>query len=365
MKKSYPDFTLLITVLILIFFGLFMIASAGIVMSNENFNQPYFYLKNQLIKGGLLGLLLGGSLYFLPLGYIKKLSFFAFFASLLSLVLVFMPGLGLRAGGAQRWVNLGFFSFQPTDILKLTLIIYLAAWFEKKGKQIKDLKEGLVPFIILIAVIGILVLAQPNISTFALVAIIATIMFFAAGANLLHLLGVGGLGLAVFGIMMKVYPHVANRVRVLLSPGLDPHGIGYQVKQAMIAVGSGGIFGVGLGQSLQKYKYLPEPVGDSIIAVIGEELGFLGLIFIIVLFGIFAYKGILIAKNSSDKFTSLVAIGITTWITLQAAINIAAISGLAPLTGVPLPFISYGSTAFAVSIGGAGLLLNISKTVKI
>lgn len=364
MKKGLPDFTLLLTVLILAFFGLFMIASAGIVMSHTNFDQPYFYLKNQLLKGGLLGIVLGALLYFLPLKYVKKLSFFAFFVSLLTLILVFVPGLGLRAGGAQRWINLGFFSFQPTDILKLTMIVYLAAWFEKKGKQIKDFKKGLVPFVVLIVIVGLLVLSQPNISTFALVATVATIMFFAAGANFLHLLGVGGLGLAVFGIMIRLYPHVANRVQVLFNPGLDPHGIGYQIKQAMIAIGSGGIFGVGLGQSLQKYKYLPEPVGDSIVAVIGEELGFLGLAFIIVLFGIFAYKGIQIAKNSPDKFSSLTATGITAWISLQAIINIAAISGLAPLTGVPLPFISYGSTAFAVSLGGAALLLNISRLVK-
>lgn len=360
MKKGKPDYILLITISILVFFGLAMISSAGIVLSHENFDQPYFYLKNQITKGLVIGLALGFIFYLLPLRYFRKFSFLAFSVNILMLILVFLPGLGPEIGGAKRWLNLGF-SFQPTEILKLTLIVYLAAWLEKKNEEIKSFKEGFVPFVFLLALMGALILAQPDIGTFSVIAAIATIIFFVAGANIFHLLALGGLGFGLIGIMIKIYPHAKNRILVFLNPSLDAQGIGYQIKQAIIAIGSGGIFGVGLGQSLQKYKYLPEPVGDSIVAIIGEELGFLGLAFLVCLFGVFIYRGIKIARQSKSKFNLLISVGITSWIGLQASVNIAAISGLAPLTGIPLPFISYGSTALAVSLMGMGLLLNVSK----
>ena len=360
-----PDYILLITTAVLVFFGLIMIASAGIVLSHENFNQPYFYLKSQLTKGLGVGVLLAFCFYFLPLKIIKKFAFPAFLANLLLLVLIFFPGIGLQAGGARRWLDLGVVAFQPTEVLKLTIILYLAAWFEKKGEAVKDLKEGFLPFLLLLSIPGVLIAAQPDIGTLGIIVFISILIFFAAGARISHLATLGGIGAGVLLLAANFLPHVANRLKTFIDPSTDPQGIGYQIKQAVIAIGSGGIFGVGLSQSLQKYKYLPEPVGDSIMAIIGEEFGFLGLIFLLVLFGIFAYRGLKIAKGAPDKFTQLTAIGITGWIVLQAGLNISAICGLAPLTGMPLPFISYGSTSLAFSLAGVGLLLNISKQAKI
>lgn len=364
-KNKKPDLILLITVSILLFFGLIMIASAGIVLSHDDFNEPYFYLKNQILKGGLFGFLIAIFFYFVPLKHIRRLAFPLFLANILLLIAVFIPGLGFEAGGAKRWINLGISTLQPAEFLKFTLIVYLAAWFSKKKEQIKTLKEGLIPFWVLMGFLGILILAQPDIGTFGIIALIAFLMFFASGAKIWQILSTVGVGGTMLLLMTKIYPHAANRVLTFLNPELDPQGIGYQMRQAIIAIGSGGLFGLGLGQSLQKYRFLPEPVGDSIMAVIGEELGFLGLLFLITLFGFLAYRGLKIAKKSNSQFASLLAIGITSWITIQAAINMAAISGLIPLTGLPLPFISYGSSSLMILLAGVGLLLNVSKHARI
>ncbi|MDP1620201.1 MAG: putative lipid II flippase FtsW, partial [bacterium] len=295
----------------------------------------------------------------------KKLSVPFFFVSMVFLILVFVPGIGTKIYGASRWVQFGPFSFQPAEMLKISLIMYLAAWLEGKKEMVDDLYEGLVPFAIIVASISFLLIKQPDIGTLGVTILIAMSVFFASGAKISHMFLMGAAGIASLFALIKFESYRMNRLLVFLNPELDPRGIGYQINQALLAIGSGGIFGVGLGHSLQKFNYLPEPVGDSIFAIIGEELGILGESVLIFLFIALAMRGFKIAKNAPDVFGRLTAVGIVSWIIFQAFINIAAISGLIPLTGIPLPFISYGGTSIVFLLAGVGILLNISKQTSL
>jgi cell division protein FtsW len=285
--------------------------------------------------------------------------------TLLGLVLVFIPGLGMSHGGAKRWIVLGPIVLQPSEFLKLSFIVYLAAWFSSKGKIVKDFSQGLIPFLILMGAITFLLIAEPDIGTLGVIGFTSFIIYFLAGAAISHLSLVGAGAVVIFYLLTKFYSHAANRLMTFLHPELDPRGIGYQINQALLALGSGGLFGMGLGQGLQKFKYLPEPASDSIVAVIGEELGFLGLLCLLMLFIIFTFRGFKIAQNAPDDFGRLLAAGITSWIAVQALINVAAICGLLPLTGITLPFISLGGSSLATTLAAMGILLNISKYSKL
>jgi cell division protein FtsW len=361
-KKS--DRILLYTAFALLVFGLIMISSAGIVYARGHFGDAYYFFKRQLL-GVSLGLV---ALYFaqrVRYDFWKKISFPFFALSVIFLVLVFVPGFGTRIYGASRWLQFGPLSFQPAEMLKMGLVIYMAAWLESRGPRVKDFFEGFLPFIIIVAIISFLLMKQPDMGTLAVIIFIAISMFFLSGSRLSHMLLIGSAGLAAFFVMIKVESYRMNRLLVFLHPELDPRGIGYQINQALLAIGSGGILGVGLGHSLQKLNYLPEPVGDSIFAIIGEELGLVGCLVLVGLFLLLAWRGIKIAKCAPDTFSRLVAVGIVSWIFFQALINIAAISGLIPLTGIPLPFISYGGTSIVFLMAGVGILLNISKQTKL
>ncbi|NTV55010.1 MAG: cell division protein FtsW, partial [Candidatus Moranbacteria bacterium] len=227
-----------------------------------------------------------------------------------------------------------------------------------------DFFEGVVPFLLMLGIIAFLVMKQPDTGTLGILFIIAIAMFFSAGARLSHIGLLFGSGLAGLGVLILLAPYRMKRLLVFLDPDHDPSGAGYQIRQALIALGSGGFLGVGLGHSRQKFMYLPEPMTDSIFAVLGEELGFVGCAVVIALFLFFAYRGFRIAQKAPDEFGRLLAVGIVSWIVFQAFINIFAITGLMPLTGVPLPFISYGGTSLAAILGAIGILLNISKRPK-
>ena len=360
-KSQQIDKSLLYAVLALLFFGLVMIASAGIAYSQARFGDPYFFFKHQLINGVLPGLVI---LYFVQkinYNFWKNISFPLFAASVLMLILVFVPGVGTNTYGASRWVQLGSFSFQPAEMLKLSIILYLAAWLENRTERVKDFYEGLVPFLAIMAIVSFLLVKQPDMGTLGVIIFIAMTIFFMSGAKITHMISVGALGTLALYILAKAEPYRLDRLSVFLHPELDPRGIGYQINQALLAIGSGGFFGVGLGHSLQKFNYLPEPVGDSIFAIIGEELGMLGAMVLIILFVFLAMKGLRIAKNAPDRFSCLVACGIVAWVIFQTFINISAICGLIPLTGIPLPFISFGGTSIVFLMAGIGILLNISK----
>ncbi len=338
-----------------------MIASAGVVYGKVRFGDEYFFLKQQLV-GLSVGLVF---LYIFQKIHYRVWQRFVlpiFIVALILLVLVFVPGFGTTVYGAARWVELGPFSFQPSEVMKFAIILYLAAWLSGKGqKKAADLFEGLVPFLALLSVVGFLIIKQPDTGTLGLIFLVSLAIFFASGANLMHIASLFLGGLFFLFILIKMAPYRMQRFLVFMNPEHDPLGFGYQMTQALLAIGSGGLFGVGLGQSRQKFNYLPEPVTDSIFAVLGEELGLIGAVVVVSLFLFLAWRGVRIALRAPDEFGRLLSVGIISWVTFQAFINIGAITGLIPLTGITLPFISYGGTSLAVLLAALGILLNISK----
>lgn len=363
MKISEHSFdrSLLITLFALLGIGLIMIASAGIVYGKVRFGDEYYFLKQQLV-GLSVGLVL--LFIFQKIHYRVWQRFVVpiFIIALVLLILVFIPGFGTTVYGAARWIELGPLSFQPGEVMKFAIILYLSAWLAGKGKhKTADFFEGLVPFLALLSVVGFLIIKQPDTGTLGLIFLISLAIFFASGANILHILSLFLGGLFFLFVLIKIAPYRMQRFLVFMNPEHDPLGFGYQMSQALLAIGSGGLFGIGLGQSRQKFNYLPEPVTDSIFAVAGEELGLVGAVVIVSLFLFLAWRGIRIALGAPDEFGRLLAVGIISWVVFQAFINIAAITGLIPLTGIPLPFISYGGTSLAVLLAAMGILLNISK----
>lgn len=360
--KTPVDRALLLSTFLLLGFGLIMVGSAGVAYGDVRFGDGYFFFKRQLI-GVALGLVLMYVMQRIPYAFWRKMAMPIFLSGIALLVLVLIPGVGTTASGAARWISLGPIpSFQPSEVMKLGLIIYFAAFFSGgDGKRKTDFSEGVIPFLSMLALIAFLLLSQPDAGTLGVMFLIAFSIFFAAGAKLSYLAGLVGAGLLGLAALIATAPYRLRRMLVFLDPEHDPSGAGYQMKQALIALGSGGVLGVGLGRGRQKFLYLPEPMTDSIFAVVGEELGMLGCIALIGLFLFFAYRGYHVANRAPDDFGKLLAVGIVSWIVLQAFVNIFAITGLMPLTGIPLPLISYGGTSVAVSLAAIGILLNISK----
>jgi cell division protein FtsW len=359
------DQPLLLAIFALLGIGLLTIASAGVAYGQVRFGDEYFFLKEQSL-GFVVGLLFLYIAANIDYHVVRKFVVPIFFIAILFLILVFIPGFGTTVYGAARWIELGPLSFQPSEVMKLAIILYLAAWLSSKRQEHNaDFFEGYIPFIAILSLVGFLIIKQPDTGTLGLVFCIALAVFFVSGANLSHILVtvLGGIGTLI--LLIRLAPYRMERFMVFMNPEHDPLGSGYQLKQAMLALGSGGWLGAGLGQSRQKFSYLPEPVTDSIFAVIGEEVGFIGTSVIVSLFLFIAWRGLRIAKAAPDSFGRLVAVGIVSWIFIQSMINIMAISGLIPLTGIPLPFISYGGTSLAVLMTGIGILLNISKQARL
>ncbi len=342
-------------------FGLVIIANPSIVLSQENFKESYYFLKHQGLNVllGLIFFFIAQRIYY---KHWQKFAFFLLISSIALLILVFIPGLGYGSGQARRWIILGPFSFQPFELVKLTFIFYLAALLSKKGRNNQQIiKESLIPFLVTAGIITFLILSQPDFSALIILIAIALTIYFLAGMNISYLLAFAGLALVGFLVLIKMAAYRMNRLIVYLHPEMDPRGIGYQINQALLAIGSGGLFGLGLGHSIQKWRYLPEPIGDSVFAIIAEELGLIGAAFLVALFVLLAWRGLKIARQAPDRFGLLLAGGITGWLFFQAFINVAAISGLVPLTGLPLPLISYGGSAMVVSLTALGVLVNVSK----
>ncbi len=359
-----PDYTMLAIVGIILIYGLVMLASASSVIAFEKFGDSNYLLKHQLLYGVLIGV--AGFIIVSKIDYHvwKKLAFPLLALNIVMLLAVFVPGIGYEYGGARRWLQLGPTLFQPTEILKLTFIIYLATLFAKNKEGIKDAAYGLVPFLIIVGTVIFLIMLQPDMGTMVAIAMTAFIIYYAAGAPVKHMLWLGAGAVGLFLLLVKIAPYRAARFTVFLNPALDPQGIGYQINQVLLAIGSGGVFGLGLGHSRQKYLYLPEVTGDSIFAVIAEELGLFFSVALIILFVLLFQRGYRIAKSAPDDFGRLMAVGIISWIVLQAFINIAAMVSLIPLTGIPLPFVSYGSSALVAVLIAVGILTNISKQTK-
>ena len=361
--EHQPDFIFLGALFLICFLGLLMLSSASSVQSFQQHGSSYYFVKRQFFRGLLPGLLLFFIFSRLNLNFLKKYSFWFLIGSLVLLVAVFIPGLGVASGQTKSWLKFGALSFQPSEILKLSFIIYLAAWLENKSHslEMKNLRYTLLPFLFLLGVITLLIMAQPDLGTFLIIMAIAGIVYFAANAPWRHLVGILGAFLIIVFLAVQIAPYRLSRITTFLNPAIDPQGTGYQIQQAKLAIGSGGLFGLGIGKSRQKFNYLPEVKGDSIFAVIAEEMGFIFSLLLLLLFLTIMLRGFKIARASPDNFSSLLAIGIIGWFSFQAFINIGAMVGALPLTGIPLPFISYGGTALTISLVAGGILTKISK----
>ncbi len=352
---------LFIIVFILLAFGLVVLSSAGIIEGDKKFGSPYYYLNKQVLYGVIPGLFL--FFLFSRIGYSfwKKISFPVLFGSLLLMILVFVPDIGIGLKGANRWVNVFGVSFQPAELLKLSMVIYLAAWFSSRDGRLKNWSYSTAPFFVVISFVGLLLAMQPDVGTLAIVVLIALSVYFAAGSSMKHLFAIIAIFFVVLVGLVFIEPYRLDRIKTFFDPSVDPRGISYQLNQSLIAIGSGGLFGNGFNQSTQKWGFLPEVVNDSIFAVIVEELGFVGAMTLLGMFVFLSYTLLSIVKNTSDKFGRLLVVGINAWIIGQAFINIAAVSGLVPLTGIPLPFVSHGGTAIMALLAGMGIVLNVAK----
>ncbi len=364
-ENTNADYKLLGYFVIWLVFGLIMLTSASSPVGHERFGDSYFFIKRQL----LLGVLPGTILFFLLAKFdyhkLKNYATIIYGGVLVLLILVFIPGIGSTYGtNSHSWINIFGNSFQPAEVAKLALIIFMSAYLVKIGQGIRDLKHGFLLALGVGMIPIVLIILQPDIGTMSIMFSILFAMLFVAGAKWPHILGLAGVGVAGLVAMVVAAPYRAARLMTFLHPELDPQGVGYHINQAFLAVGSGGILGRGLGHSLQKFQYLPEVHSDSIFAVFAEEMGLLFAVGLVVLIVLIIARGFVLAKNAPDQFGRLLASGIIIWFALQSFLNIGAIVGLLPLTGVPLPFVSHGGTALMISMAAVGILINISKYAK-
>ncbi len=358
-KKKIPDIPLLIIISLFLMVGFLALATTSIPLSLKLTGNSSHYLIHQVLFGLLPGLLLGFIAFKIPLGRFKKYSFVFFLFSYLLMFAVFVPGISKIELGATRWIDLGFFSFQPSEILKLAIIFYLATILDDK----KNRKKFVAFAIILILICGVLFL-QKDLGTLFILFSIMISMFFCSKTPIKQTLVVISGAIVGFVTLIILTPYRMKRIFSFFNPEEDILGSSYHINQALISVGSGGLIGSGLGLSMQKLGFIPQSISDSIFAIFAEELGFLGCVLLVTLFIAFFVRAISISEKLDNQTLRLMVIGITCWITIQAFINIGSMIGLSPLTGIPLPFISYGGTHLIMELMACGLLLNISKEIK-
>ncbi|QCX32582.1 putative lipid II flippase FtsW [Caloramator sp. E03] len=358
-KSGMIDFPLFIVILILLAIGINMVFSASMWEDKQFYNDSFYHLKKQLIWAGLgIITMLSAACFDYKKLKNKKLILFGMIVTISLLVIVlFMPPIN----GSRRWIGIGSLGIQPSEIAKLMMILYASDNITRKGDKIKTFSKGILPVLIVAGMFALLIIKEPNMSTTVIIVTVAFILLFIGGANIgqLVLIFAFGVGAAILGIVLE--PYRFKRFLAFKDPWADPLGDGYQAIQSLYALGSGGLLGVGLGQSHQKLYYIPEAQNDFIFSIIAEELGFIGVLFIIILFAILIWRGYKIALNCKDKFGSLMATGITSLIAVQSSINFLVVASFMPITGVTLPLISYGGSSLLFTMLALGVLLNISR----
>lgn len=366
-SQNTIDYSLLVSVIVLSIFGLVMVYDASVVQAYKDFGDKYLYVRQQSLWM-ILGFIALAFFSFFNHKNLEKLALPGFIVSCILLLAVFIPGLGVSAGGAHRWIRLGSFSLQPAEIIKLASIIFFAALFAKEKVHhyaTSIYQSKLFPFLISVFLVTFIIgILQRDLGSTIVYFLIGVTMYIASGAPLRwfwYSLPVIFLGFLVFAFSST---YRKNRILAFLDPFSDPQGYSYHISQILLALGSGGLIGLGVGQSRQKYEYIPEVTTDSIFAIVGEEFGFLGSLVLIALISFFIYKAFQITERAEPGFSKLLAFGITAWLGIQAIVNLAAMVSLIPLTGVPLPFISYGGSALLINLIAVGILLNISKQSK-
>ncbi|MBI1957350.1 MAG: cell division protein FtsW [Candidatus Niyogibacteria bacterium] len=345
---------------VLIAMGFFALVSASLGLLDDA-RSPIGVLTRQFLFAlgvGIAGLVVADRI---PMAWLRRAASGIFIIAFVISLAVFVPGIGFQSGGAYRWIAAGPLFFQPAELLKIGFIIYLAAWLASRNGGYRSAEFGVLSLLGMVAALGALFIRQPDIGTLGVILLTGTALFYAGGGQLRHV-GLVGLAVAVFliiGVLLR--PYALDRVLVFVDPSFDPQGAGYQVRQAAIAFGSGGSWGRGFGQSTQKFSYLPEPMGDAIFAVIGEEFGFAGAAALVLLFLAFLWRVVLVVFRVRDPFARLLGLGVGILITVQAFINMGALVGIVPLTGITLPFISHGGSSLAITLVGVGILLNVSR----
>ncbi|AIE59561.1 stage V sporulation protein E [Bacillus methanolicus] len=362
-KKATPDMILIIVTFTLLAVGLIMVYSASAVWAEYKFNDSFFFAKRQLLFAGV-GII--AMFFIMNVDYwtwktwAKVLLLICF----VLLLLVLIPGIGNERNGSRSWIGVGAFSIQPSEFMKLAMIAFLAKFLSERQKKITSFKYGLAPSLALVFSAFALIMLQPDLGTGTVMVGTCLVMIFIAGARISHFVGLGLIGVAGFVGLVLSAPYRIKRITSFLDPWQDPLGTGFQIIQSLYAIGPGGLFGLGLGQSRQKFFYLPEPQTDFIFAILAEELGFIGGSLVLLLFSLLLWRGIRIALGAPDLYGSLLAVGIIAMIAIQVMINIGVVTGLMPVTGITLPFLSYGGSSLTLMLMAIGVLLNISRYAR-
>jgi cell division protein FtsW len=361
--KSYPDTLIIVSTLLLLGIGVVIVYSASAVLSAQKLDDAFFYVKRQAMFAalGIIAMFVMSNYDYHKLKRIAKPLLILCF---LFLIAVIIPGIGVVRGGSRAWLGVGSFGIQPSEFTKLGLIIFFAYWLEKTQDKITQFKRGLLPPLALVVSAVGLIMMEPDLGQSTVLMGTVIIIIFAAGAQVKHLLGLASLAIPAFVALIVVAPYRLKRIFAFMDPWSYPLSDGYHIIQSMYALGPGGLLGLGLGRSRQKFLYLPEPQTDFVFAILAEELGFIGGATVLLLFLLLLWRGVRTAITAPDTFGSLLAMGITGMIAVQVIINIGVVTGSMPVTGITLPFISYGGSSLTLMLTGVGILLNISRQTK-
>ncbi|MGG1367189.1 stage V sporulation protein E [Priestia megaterium] len=359
-KRSTPDFFLIIVTLSLLTIGLIMVYSASAVWATYKFNDSFFFAKRQLLFAGLgvcAMFVIMNIDYWMWRTWAKPIVIICF----VMLVLVLIPGVGLVRNGSQSWIGVGAFSIQPSEFMKFAMIIFLSKYLSENQKKITSFRKGMLPALLLVFLPFGIIMMQPDLGTGTVLVGTCLVMIFVSGAKVSHFAGLGLLGVAGFVGLVLSAPYRIKRITSFLNPWEDPLGSGFQIIQSLYAIGPGGLLGLGLGQSRQKFFYLPEPQTDFIFAILAEELGFIGGTLVLLLFSLLLWRGIKVALGAPDLYGTFLALGIISMVAIQVMINIGVVTGLMPVTGITLPFLSYGGSSLTLMLAAVGVLLNVSR----
>ncbi len=361
--KGRFDYVLLIVVLGLVGAGIVMVYSTSAILAGDRFQDPYYFLKRQALYAGI-GFALMVLMMFFPYRMLNRLAFPLLVASILSLVAVLIPGVGVRAGGSMRWLRLFSFTFQPSEFAKLGLVIFVAYFLTKKEEKIRSFSFGFLPTVVISGLVIGLVLKEPDFGTAFFLMVMVFLLLFLGGARVIYIAGAILLAAPVVYYLLTNAAYRYKRLMSFIRPWDDPTGTSFQIVQSFLSFGSGGLFGLGLGEGRQKLFFLPAPHTDFIFSIVGEELGLLGAMVLVLLFFIFTLRGMQIGYSQGDRFASYLALGLTLMISLQALFNMGVVLGLLPTKGLTLPFISYGGTSLITNLAGVGMLLHLSSVAE-
>ncbi|MEK4511858.1 stage V sporulation protein E [Paenibacillus anaericanus] len=362
-SRTAPDFWLLASILGLLAIGIVMVYSAGSVLAFHDYGDSFYFVKRQLLFA-TLGLVAMFFMMNLDYRIVRKYAKIILIICFGMLILVLIPGVGVVRGGARSWIGISSFGIQPSEFMKLGMILFLSYWLGKEDYRITSFNKGLLPPLALMGSAFGLIMLQPDLGTGTVMMGASLLIVFTAGAKIKHLAGLASIGVLGFIGLILAAPYRLQRITAFLDPWSDPLGAGYQIIQSLYAIGPGGLAGLGLGMSRQKYSYVPEPQTDFIFSILAEELGFIGGMLVLLLFLILVWRGMRVAMTIDDTFGSLLAVGIVGMVAVQVVINIGVVIGLMPVTGITLPLISYGGSSLTLMLTAFGILLNLSRYAR-